>query len=88
MSGVEKAILVVDQSRNTAENVKELIEFMDSPCVVTAMPTDWQNRLAGRRLEALFVGPALSDDDISSLLADLARIDPNVPVVMISGSAS
>lgn len=88
MLGTEKTILVVDQSRVTAENVKELIEFMDCPRVVTAMPQDWRERLGDRRLEALFVGPALSDDDISSLLGDVARIDPNVPIVMMHNKPS
>jgi DNA-binding NtrC family response regulator len=80
----DKTILVVDPSRAVAEHVKELIEFMDSPRVVTALPDDWQARLGDNRLEALFVGPDLSDTDVRKLLSDLAQFDPNVPVVMMS----
>lgn len=80
----DKTILVVDPSRAVAEHVKELIEFMDSPRVVIARPGDWRAQLGDHRLEALFVGPDLSDEDVRKLLSDLARLDPNVPVVMMS----
>lgn len=81
----EKTILVVDQDPVLAQHLKELIEFMDSPSVVTAEPADWKQRLGERRLEALFVGPDLTPDVISVLLSDLRSVDPNVPVVMMHG---
>lgn len=83
MTAGEKSILVVDNIRATTENVKELIEFMDSPSVVTAMPEDWLKRLGDNRLEALFVGPHLSDEKVGCLLRELKTFDPNVPVVMM-----
>lgn len=76
-------MLVVDLDLGRAENLKSLIEFMDTPSVITAMPDDWRNRLGARRLEALFVGPELGDDAIAALLSELEQFDPNVPVVMI-----
>lgn len=85
MHAGEKTILVVDQDPVLAEHLKELIEFMDSPSVVTAEPSDWKQRLGERRLEALFVGPDLTPDDVSLLLSDLRSVDPNVPVVMMHG---
>ncbi len=87
MTCSERTILLVDQNTATVENVRELIEFMDAPSVVTAMPADWQDRLGKRRLEALFVGPGLTDKQISTLLSAVAQIDPNVPVVMMQQSA-
>ncbi|MDH3747800.1 MAG: hypothetical protein OER97_06295 [Gammaproteobacteria bacterium] len=84
---MDKTILVVDQDRALAENLKELIEFMDQPYVVTAVPTNWRQRIGERRLEAVFVGPDLSDQDVSGLLADLKIFDPNVPVVMMQGKS-
>lgn len=81
----DTTILIVDQDRALAENLKELIEFMDTPDVLTAAPRDWRQRLGERRLEALFVGPDLSDNDLGSVLADLEKMDPNVPVVVIGG---
>lgn len=85
MSGYDKTIMIIDRDPALALHVKELIEFMDTPSVVTAVPGEWRQRLGERRLEALFVGPDLSDNDVSELLADLADMDPNVPVVMIHG---
>ena len=82
----EKTILVVDRDTATADNVRELIEFMDMPCVITAIPADWQERLGERRLEAMFVGPALTDAQVHGLMAELEAVDPNVPVVMMQGS--
>lgn len=85
MTAGDKTILVVDQDPVLAAHVKELIEFMDSPSVVTAEPADWRQRLGERRLEALFVGPDMSPDDVSVLLSDLRSVDPNVPVIMMQG---
>ncbi len=85
MNAGDKTILVVDQDPVLAEHLKELIEFMDSPSVVTAEPADWRERLGQRRLEALFVGPDLTADDVSVLLSDLRSVDPNVPIVMMHG---
>ena len=85
MNAGEKTILVVDPDPVLAQHLKELIEFMDSPSVVTAEPADWKQRLGERRLEALFVGPDLTPDDVSALLSDLRSVDPNVPVVMMHG---
>ena len=82
-----RAIIVVDRDAGLAERVKGLVEFMDSHCVLTARPDDWQSRLGPRRLEAMFVGPGLSDEVVGGLLADLERFDPGVAVVMIQGRA-
>lgn len=88
MTGTDRTILIIDQDPVLAEHVRELIEFMDSPSVVTAEPDDWRQRIGECRLEALFVGPDMSEDDVSLLLADLKTVDPNVPVVMIGGKDS
>lgn len=85
MTTGEKTILVVDQDPVLAQHVKELIEFMDSPSVVTAELADWRQRLGERRLEALFVGPDLAGDEVLVLLSDLRAVDPNVPVVVMQG---
>jgi len=87
MSLIDKTILVVDQDPSVAENLKELIEFMDAPCVITAMPDDWKARLGDRRLEALFVGPDLSEAEVNVLMDELSQFDPNVPVIMMRGES-
>ena len=80
-------ILVVNNADSPAENLKQLIEFMDTPHVITAHPDDWRQRLGENRLEALFVGSDLSDSDIRDLLGDVGEMDPNVPIVMLHGDA-
>ena len=81
-----RTILVVDRDAATAENVRELIEFMDTPSVITAIPAEWRQRLGERRLEAMFVGPALTDAQVEGLMTELEEIDPNVPVVMMKAA--
>lgn len=77
-------ILVVNRAKAQAEHLRELIEFMDRPAVETATPRRWRQRLGDHRLEALFVGPDLSDAEISRLLEDVSRLDPNVPIVLVA----
>jgi len=78
----EKTILIVDDDAATAEKLRELLEFMDKPSVVTAASRDWKERIGDRRLEALFIGPELDEQKLTRLLNDLKDIDATVPVVM------
>ncbi|MEO1201527.1 MAG: hypothetical protein AAFX10_02390 [Pseudomonadota bacterium] len=84
----KRTILIVDDDAATADNLRELLEFMDHPSVITAEPGDWVERLGDRRLEALFVGPDLSENQLSCLLKDLKEIDATVPIVMCKGQPS
>lgn len=87
MTSADCLILVVNRTEADAANLKELIEFMDTPRVRTAAPTDWRSKLGDSRLEALFVGPDLSDHEVDRLLGDIHGLDPNVPIVMINNAA-
>ena len=78
-------ILVINNADAQAHNLKQLIEFMDTPEVLTAHPEDWRELLGDNRLEALFVGSDLSDSDIRTVLGDVGDLDPNVPIVMLHG---
>jgi len=80
----EHVILVVNHSESAARNLKDLIEFMDTPPVLIAAPEDWQRRLGKQRLDALFVGPDMSDTEIDKLLSEISETDPNVPIIMMS----
>lgn len=84
MTSSENLILVVNRAGSAAENLKELIEFMDAPNVCAATPAEWQNHVDDSRLEAVFIGPDLSDKDVRALVADIGKLDPNIPIVMIS----
>lgn len=84
MNSTDSTIMVVNRLGTAADNLKELIEFMDAPDVRTASPAKWQQEVGDSRLEAVFIGPDLSDKDIRSLIDDIEKLDPNIPIVMIS----
>lgn len=85
MNRAECVVLIVDSVESELENLRELIEFMDTPNVCTAAPADWQETLGDRRLEAVFVGPDLSTKEVDRLLDGVAKLDPNVPIVVLNG---
>lgn len=87
MSEPASIILVVNRDPAAARNLKELIEFMDTPRVRTAAPGAWQKRLGRRRLDALFIGPDVSDDEVREVLGDVKRLDPDVPIVVLHESS-
>ena len=84
MTGSECVILVVNHSESAARNLKELIEFMDTPQVRIAAPEAWRDTLGDHRLEALFVGPDVTEQEVGTLLADIGEMDPNVPIIMMN----
>lgn len=84
MTADDRMILVVNHGIPAARNLKELIEFMDTPNVRIAAPDDWRSKLGEHRLEALFVGPDVSDQEVDRLLGDIGEMDPNVPIVMMN----
>lgn len=86
MGNADSMIMVINRAALAAENLKELIEFMDAPHVCTATPSGWQEAVGGQRLEAVFIGPDLDDKDIHSLVDDIGKLDPNIPIVMITDS--
>ncbi len=83
MGSIDSMIMVVNRAAPAAENLKELIEFMDAPNVCTATPAAWRQQVGEHRLEAVFIGPDLDDTDIHSLVDDIGKLDPNIPIVMI-----
>ena len=84
MDNAESMIMVVNRAATTAENLKELIEFMDAPHVCTSTPARWREQLGEHRLEAVFIGPDLDDAEIHSLVDDIGKLDPNIPIVMLT----
>lgn len=85
MTSAERMILLINRTESDANNLKELIEFMDTPRVQTAAPGDWRQKLGDYRLEAFFVGPDLLQHEIEALLNDIREFDPSVPIVMMNG---
>ena len=83
MTSADSMILVINHTASAGTNLKELIEFMDMPRVCTAVPAEWRKKLGNHKLEALFVGPDLSDQEIESLLGEISKTDPDVPIVIM-----
>lgn len=84
LDNADSKIMVVNRAGATAKNLKELIEFMDAPNVCASTPAEWQQQVGDSRLEAVFIGPDLSDKDVRRLVDDIGKLDPNIPIVMIS----
>lgn len=88
MNATNGTIVVVNRAQKEAENLKELIQFMDAPEVRTATPKDWRKTVGDRRLDAIFVGADLSEVEVHELLDDVADSDPNVPIVVLNEAAN
>ena len=83
MTAVETMIVVVSRQKSEATNLKGLIEFMDTPHVCAASPTSWREQVGDCRIEAVFVGADLGDEDVRNLLDGVCELDPNIPIVML-----
>jgi hypothetical protein len=79
-------IMVVNSTVADAESLKKLIQFMDAPHVCSATPAKWLQKVGKRRLEAVFVGPNLSSEELETVVGEVGALDPNVPIVMINAS--
>jgi DNA-binding NtrC family response regulator len=79
--------MIIDGKRARGQNLKELLEFMDTPSVQIASPDDWRKRLGDRRLAAIFLGDDLQQAQIEQLMCDVAEVDPNAAIVMMSAES-
>jgi len=75
--------MVISSALTEADRLKELIEFMDEPEVLTSMPGEWRERLGDRRLGAVFIGSDLNDSEVRAVLVDVGGVDPNAPIVLL-----
>ncbi len=79
--------MVVNAGTTLADNIKELLEFMDTPEVRVATPSRWREVADevsdDSRVEAVFVGPDLGDDDVRTLLSGIRDLDPSIPIIML-----
>ena len=87
MNGTQGTIMVVNGGGAAADNLKELIEFMDAPEVRVATPSKWREVAEETRVEAVFLGPDLVDDEVRKLLAGIGDFDPSIPIVMLDAEA-
>ncbi len=83
---VQHLILVLNNEESAvteAEELRGLIEFMDTPLVQSASLVDWQAKLEGRRLEAIFVAADMDQTDTEMFFQAVKNFDPNIPIVML-----
>jgi len=81
--GTPLLFMIVDEAPERAENLKELIEFMDVPQVRVALPGNWRSRIGDSRLAAVFLSNDLGGDRLRRLIADVGEHDPNVSIVLV-----
>jgi DNA-binding NtrC family response regulator len=88
MNAASFLFMIVDDTPDRAENLKELIEFMDVPAVEVAAPENWRADIGDRRLAAVFLSDDLEQDRLRRLISDVGEHDPNVPIVLVKHSES
>lgn len=84
MSGSSLLFMIVDDAVERAENLKELIEFMDVPQVQVVAPENWRGRIGDRRLAAVFLSNDLEESRLRRVISDVGEHDPNVPIVLVN----
>lgn len=83
MQAKDQLILIVTDDIEHAEHHKELLEFMDAPCVEIATVKGWRSQLGQRRLSAIFLGPNLTNLVNEKIIGDIGKIDPNISIVIL-----
>jgi hypothetical protein len=81
--GSRGVIMVINHTLAAADNLKELIEFMDEPEVRSSTPDEWRERLGDRRLGAVFIGSDLTEKEVHTVVGDVGSLDANTPIVML-----
>ncbi len=85
MTGNERLIVVVDSSYDRANDLKDLIEFLDAPAVCIATPGNWKSRIGDNPLAAVFLNECIPQTDIAALIENVGKLDPNIPIVLVDG---
>jgi DNA-binding NtrC family response regulator len=88
MSSSALLFMIVDDAVDRAENLKELIEFMDVPQVQVVAPENWRDGIGDRRLAAVFLSNDLEESRLRRLISDVGEHDPNVPIVLVNHAGS
>lgn len=84
VAGREYLIMVIDTADDRAQNLKELIQFMDAPAVCIAAPDNWQVQVGEHRLAAIFLGENLPHEEFAHLIDEIGKFDPNIPIVLVA----
>ena len=77
-------IFVFAESTEMAQDIRNLLEFMDTHRVEIAEADAWQEQLNGRALSAVFFAPDVPDETRELLLDDIGRLDADISVVVVN----
>ncbi|MEX2257870.1 MAG: hypothetical protein WD672_04100 [Woeseia sp.] len=88
MTGRSLLFMIVDDAPARAENLKELIEFMDVPQVQVVAADNWPADVGDRRLAAVFLSDTLDQDKLRKVISDVGELDPNVSIVLVNHTQS
>jgi sigma-54 specific flagellar transcriptional regulator A len=78
---------VVSRDELMAQGLKEMIEFLDVLPVQISEPQTWLQDLGDSRPVAMFVGGDLDGSDVEKVVAGVAELDANTPIVLFSDDA-
>jgi two-component system response regulator GlrR len=81
-------ILVVDDDRNLLELIRMRLESSGFGVVTTHRETDAKAAVAGDAFDLAIVDLQLTDQDGISLMEDLHRISPDLPVIILTAHGS
>ena len=85
MTSSDRVILVIDDQPERANQLRDMIEFMDAPSVRVLHPNRWRENVEDLRIAAVFLSDSVSEAASDRVVRDIGRIDPNIPIVMLSG---
>jgi len=77
-------IFVFAESADVAQDMRNLLEFMDTHRVEIANPDNWQDQLDGRALSAVFLAPDVADETREVLIDEIGRLDASISVVVVN----
>ena len=75
--------MIVGKSDGIAEQLKELLEFMEAFNAETATIDNWRSRIGDRELLGVFLGSDLTSTESERLVRQLGKYDPNVSIVVV-----
>ncbi len=77
-------VVVIDGDKQRADRLKVILEFIDYQPYVVFNAAEWdQSKLNGGVVNSVLVGDYQAEDEIESILEQLRKKDPNVPVLSI-----
>lgn len=82
-SGNGGSVLVIDADRSSAETLREMIEFLDTPHVAVADQQSWQSAVDDS-LEVVFLGRGLDRAEVAAIELALRSERPLLPIVTVS----